>query len=177
MKAKVDLSAVKNKDLEKLVDEKLRTENNPFIIETYKKIRKLKEGKLRDNIVMYNKNDFKKMDWKDKVIARVVARYEDIMMCVDFYDKYDNTLLSKHITTLSNVIRKVALYIDLDRVVYVRIFKKGNVDLEKGYTIQKGYCDKTREFNEDILDILTISLEQIFNLKENDISELIQYLT
>lgn len=175
MKANCDLSAVKKKDLEKLVDEKIRTENNFFIINIFKKIRKLKEKDLYNNIVMYPKNDFKKMDWKDRTIARVVARYKDIMLNIEFFNKYDSNLLSKNITILSKVIQKVALRVDLDRVVYVRIFKKGDVDLEKGYILQKGYCDRLREFNEDILDILTISLEEIAD-KDNEIGELIQYL-
>lgn len=176
MKAEENISAVKNKELERIVDEKIRIENSPFILEIYKNVRKIKEEKLRDNIVMYGKEDFKKLYWKDSAISRVVVRYKDIMMCIEFYNKYNDNLLSNNITGLSKVIRKVARNVDLDRIVYVRIFKKGNVSLETGYTLEKGYCDKTREFNEDILDILTISLDEILVGKNNQFADIIKYL-
>ena len=61
----------------------------------------------------------------------------------------------------------VASKFSLDRVIYVRIFKKGTINKEKGIVISKGYCDKYREFNEDILDLITISLEDLKRLNMN----------
>ena len=160
MKTEIKLSAASNKEIKKIMDN-VRVENSPFIMEIYKLLRKLKEDKLKNNIVIYPQEEFKNFGLKDRAMDRLVARYEDIMLCVDIYNKYDSKMIVKNMMVFAKVIRKVAANIDLDRVIYVRIFKKGNVDSNKGYKIERGYCDKYREFNVDILDLLTISLEEI----------------
>lgn len=160
MKTEIKLSAASNKEIKKIMDN-VRVENSPFIMEIYKLLRKLKEDKLKNNIVIYPQEEFKNFGLKDHAIDRLVARYKDIMLCVDVYNKYDSKMIVKNMMVFAKVIRKVAANIDLDRVIYVRIFKKGNVDSNKGYKIERGYCDKYREFNVDILDLLTISLEEI----------------
>ncbi len=160
MKTEIKLSAASNKEIKKIMDN-VRVENSPFIMEIYKLLRKLKEDKLKNNIVIYPQEEFKNFGLKDRAIDRLVARYKDIMLCVDIYNKYDSKMIVKNMMIFAKVIRKVAANIDLDRVIYVRIFKKGNVDSNKGYKIERGYCDKYREFNVDILDLLTISLEEI----------------
>ena len=96
------------------------------------------------------------------------------MLCVDVYNKYDSRLIIKNMMVFAKIIRKVAAEIDLDRVIYVRIFKKGNVDSDKGYKVERGYCDKYREFNVDILDLLTISLEEISKCGYGEIADIMK---
>ena len=173
MKTEINLSAVNNKKIEKIMNN-IRVENSPFIIEIYKYLRKLKGDKLKNNIVIYPKEDYENFGWKDRAIDRVVARYKDIMLCVDVYNKYDSKMIIKNMMVFAKIIRKVASEIDLDRVIYVRIFKKGNVDSDKGYIVERGYCDKYREFNVDILDLLTISLEEISKCGYGEIADIMK---
>ena len=105
----------------------------------------------------------------------MVTRFEDIMLCVDVYKKYDDKKIIKNMMVFADVIRKVAANIDLDRVIFVRIFKKGNVDRETGFKVERGYLDKYREFNEDILDLLTISLEELDMSKDTPVTKIMQY--
>lgn len=174
MKTEIDYSAVTNKEIESIMDN-VRKENSPFIIEIYKYLRKLKEKDLKNNIVVYDKDEFKNFGFRDNSIARVVTRYKDIMLCVDVYEKYNDKKIIKNMMVFAEVIHKVAAKIDLDRVIFVRIFKKGSVDKDTGFKVERGYLDKYREFNEDILDLLTISLEEIDMSKENEVTKIMQY--
>ena len=175
MKTVIDYSAVTNKEISRIMDNIRNEENSPFILEIYKYLRNLKENKLKNNIIVYNKDDFMKLGFKDKAISRIVTRYEDIMLCVDVYEKYDDKKIIKNMMVFADVIRKVASEYDLDRVIFVRIFKKGNVDAKNGFKVERGYCDKYREFNEDILDLLTISLEEIDMSKDTPVTKIMQY--
>ena len=174
MKTEIDYSAVTNKEIESIMDN-VRKENSPFIIEIYKYLRKLKEKDLKNNIVVYDKDEFKNFGFRDNSIARGVTRYKDIMLCVDVYEKYNDKKIIKNMMVFAEVIHKVAAKIDLDRVIFVRIFKKGSVDKDTGFKVERGYLDKYREFNEDILDLLTISLEEIDMSKENEVTKIMQY--
>lgn len=174
MKTEIDYSAVTNKEIESIMDN-VRKENSPFIIEIYKYLRKLKEKDLKNNIVVYDKDEFKNFGFRDNSIARVVTRYKDIMLCVDVYEKYNDKKIIKNMMVFAEVIHKVAAKIDLDRVIFVRIFKKGSVDKDTSFKVERGYLDKYREFNEDILDLLTISLEEIDMSKENEVTKIMQY--
>lgn len=174
MKTEIDYSAVTNKEIESIMDN-VRKENSSFIIEIYKYLRKLKEKDLKNNIVVYDKDEFKNFGFRDNSIARVVTRYKDIMLCVDVYEKYNDKKIIKNMMVFAEVIHKVAAKIDLDRVIFVRIFKKGRVDKDTGFKVERGYLDKYREFNEDILDLLTISLEEIDMSKENEVTKIMQY--
>ena len=173
MKTDENYAVVSRQDVERIMDN-IRVENSPFIIEIYKFLRNLKENKLKNNIVIYDKQEFLHLGFRDRTIDRVVARYQDIMLCVDVYEKYNSKKIIKNMMVFAEVIHKVAAKIDLDRVIYVRIFKKGNVDRETGYKVERGYCDKYREFNEDILDLLTISLEEIATCKENEVTKIMK---
>ena len=175
MKTDVNYSAVTNKEIKKIMDNIRNEENSPFVLEIYKYLRKLKESKLKNNIVVYDKDDFLNLGFKDKAISRLVTRFEDIMLCVDVYEKYDDKKIIKNMMVFADVIRKVAANIDLDRVIVVRIFKKGNVDRETGFKVERGYLDKYREFNEDILDLLTISLEELDMSKDTPVTKIMQY--
>ena len=173
MRANIDFSAVNNREIEKIMDN-IRKKNSPFIIEVYKYLRNIKKNKLNDNIIIYPKEEFVNLGWKDKAIDRVVARYEDIMLCIDVYNKYSEDLIVKNMMAFAEVIRKVAADVDLDRVIYVRIFKTGTILEDKGYVVKRGYCDEYREFNEDILDLLTISLEGISKNGCGEIASIMQ---
>ncbi len=168
MKAQGSVSEISNKGIVRLMDS-FGDENIDFIIGIYTYLRNIKKSKLKDNIVIYEKDDFKKMSWKDNAIDRIVARYDDIMLCIDVYDKYDGNLIVKNMDVFAKVIKRVAADIDLDRVMYVRIFKRGFVD-ESGFILTKGYCDTYREFNPDILDLLTISLEDLAKNPKSEIA-------
>ena len=152
MKTQIDLSAVEN--------EKLKS----FIEKIYSYLRNIKENKLKEELIFYNKDEFKNLNWRDNAIDRVVARYKDIMLCLDVYNRYDEKAIIQNMKVFAKVIRIVASKFSLDRVIYVRIFKKGTVNKETGIKISKGYCDKHREFNEDILDLVTVSLEDLKKL-------------
>ena len=54
MKTDENYAAVSRQDVERIMDN-IRVENSPFIIEIYKYLRKLKEDKLKNNIVIYPK--------------------------------------------------------------------------------------------------------------------------
>ena len=174
MKKTYNLSAVSNKEIERIFDN-FRTINNPFVIEIYKYLRKLREDKLKDNIIIYDKDDFKRLGFLDRAIDRAVFRYEDIMLCIDMYNRYTPEAIINHMKVFAKVIRGVARNYDLDRVIYVRIFKKGNVARNYGFQVERGYIDKYREFNEDILDLLTISLEQISVTGFGKITNIMKY--
>lgn len=155
MKTQIDLSAVENQNLES------------FIEKVYSYLRNIKENKLKKELIFYSKDEFKNLNWNDKAVDRIVARYKDIMLCLDVYNKYDEKAIVQNMKIFAKVIRMVASKFSLDRVIYVRIFKKGTINKEKGIVISKGYCDKYREFNEDILDLITISLEDLKRLNMN----------
>ena len=101
MKTEINLSAVNNKKIEEIMNN-IRVENSPFIIEIYKYLRKLKGDKLKNNIVIYPKEDYENFGWKDRAIDRVVARYKDIMLCVDVYNKYDSKMIIKNMMIFAN---------------------------------------------------------------------------
>ena len=155
MKIQIDLSAVENQNLES------------FIEKVYSYLRNIKENKLKKELIFYSKDEFKNLNWNDKAVDRIVARYKDIMLCLDVYNKYDEKAIVQNMKIFAKVIRMVASKFSLDRVIYVRIFKKGTINKENGIVISKGYCDKYREFNEDILDLITISLEDLKRLNMN----------
>ena len=77
MKTQIDLSAVENQNLES------------FIEKVYSYLRNIKENKLKKELIFYSKNEFKNLNWNDKAVDRIVARYKDIMLCLDVYNKYD----------------------------------------------------------------------------------------
>lgn len=174
MEKKSNLSAVSNKEIERILDN-FRIKNSPFIIELYKYLRNINADKLKDNIVVYDKDEFSNFGFKDRAIGRVVVRYEDIMLCIDVYNRYKPDMIVDNMKIFAKVIRAVARNIDLDRVIYVRVFKKGDVDHKMGYQIERGYRDRYREFNEDILDLLTISLEQIEETGFGKIEDIMKY--
>ena len=97
------------------------------------------------------------------------------MLCIDVYNRYKPDMIVDNMKIFAKVIRAVARNIDLDRVIYVRVFKKGDVDHKMGYQIERGYRDRYREFNEDILDLLTISLEQIEETGFGKIEDIMKY--
>ena len=164
MKTDVNYSAVTNKEIREIMDN-IRNEENSCYNNFF----------IKYNIVVYDKDDFLNLGFKDKAISRLVTRFEDIMLCVDVYEKYDDKKIIKNMMVFADVIRKVAANIDLDRVIFVRIFKKGNVDRETGFKVERGYLDKYREFNEDILDLLTISLEELDMSKDTPVTKIMQY--
>lgn len=171
---KQGVSAVSDKEIKKIVNS-FNKDNCQFIIEIYKYLRHISEDKLKNNIIFYEQKNFANLGRKDKSIARLVTRYDDIMLCLDVYNKYDKNLLAKNMVVFGEVIRRVALDVDLDRVIYVRLFKKGHLESGLGVIKAKGYQDKYREFNEDILDLLTISLEEVSNNKQKDIVNIMRY--
>lgn len=175
MKTTINYATLTNKDIKKIMDNIRDEKNSPFVLEIYKYLRKIKESKLKNKIVVYDKDDFMNLGFRDKAISRLVTRFEDIMLCVDVYEKYDDKKIIKNMMTFANVIHKVAANVDLDRVIFVRIFKKGNVDSMTGFKVERGYLDKYREFNEDILDLLTISLEEIDLSKATPVTKIMQY--
>ena len=72
MKTEINLSAVNNKKIEEIMNN-IRVENSPFIIEIYKYLRKLKEDKLKNNIVIYPKEDYENFGWKDRADRKSVV--------------------------------------------------------------------------------------------------------
>ena len=117
MKTQIDLSAVENQNLES------------FIEKVYSYLRNIKENKLKKELIFYSKDEFKNLNWNDKAVDRIVARYKDIMLCLDVYNKYDEKAIVQNMKIFSKVIRMVASKFSLDRVIYVRIFKKGTIVL------------------------------------------------
>ena len=73
MKTDVNYSAVTNKEIREIMDNIRNEENSPFVLEIYKYLRKLKESKLKNNIVVYDKDDFLNLGFKDKAISRLVS--------------------------------------------------------------------------------------------------------
>lgn len=112
MKTQIDLSAVENQNLES------------FIEKVYSYLRNIKENKLKKELIFYSKDEFKNLNWNDKAVDRIVARYKDIMLCLDVYNKYDEKAIVQNMKIFAKVIRMVASKFSLDRVIYVRIFKK-----------------------------------------------------
>ena len=116
MKIQIDLSAVENQNLES------------FIEKVYSYLRNIKENKLKKELIFYSKDEFKNLNWNDKAVDRIVARYKDIMLCLDVYNKYDEKAIVQNMKIFAKVIRMVASKFSLDRVIYVRIFKKGTIN-------------------------------------------------
>ena len=73
--------------------------------------------------------------------------------------------IKKDIIRLGSIIKKVVKDGELDRIVYIRLFLNAD-DLSDSVIVSKGYVDENREFNEDILDIIDVSLNKLYNQLE-----------
>ncbi len=116
-------------------------------------------------IKIYPYKDFKKIDWQDFMLYRVVARNKDILFCVELNKTYTKEKIKKDIIRLGSIIKKVVKDGELDRIVYIRLFLNA-ADLSDSVIVSKGYVDENREFNEDILDIIDVSLNKLYNQLE-----------
>lgn len=156
------------KDIAKFVNGNVLVNNSGFIVQILKMVRRIKIDQLEEKITIFPSELFKKVSWSDLTISRVVGRYQDIMICIEFYENFGESKISGDIGNLKKIIRDVARKDDLDRVIYLRIFRKGLLGLENSWLWQKGYADSYHEFNEDILDIISVSLESIDKHMEDD---------
>lgn len=148
------------KDIKSIIDNNLRIPNGKMLLNIFKEIRNIKESELKNNITIYPEKEYKHVTWYDYSLGRLVSRYKDIMLCLDFYDKHHLNRDTDNIYVLKKIIRGVARDSELDRVVYIRVFIN-DFESDKGINWQNGYTDKNHEFNKDILDLIDIYLENI----------------
>lgn len=149
-----------------IIEKKARIkENNIFmIVNDYLRPNK---NNYKMKLKFYDSAYFNNVLEQDIAIMRVVARNKDIMFCLEGFYEYDQKLVKTNISNLRKIIAKVARDGDLDRIVYIRVFNNG----ENTVLFQKGYCDENHEFNEDILDLITVFIEPLLK-KEQNLSQL-----
>ena len=160
------MQAEKNSNLLEKIENKARLKNNNIFMLINNYFRPNKNN-FKMKMKFYKSEDFVKIIDNDMCTLRVVARNKDIMFCLEYFNDYNDSLIKTNISNLRRIIAKVAYDGDLDRIVYIRMFKDGTDTV----IYQKGYCDEIHEFNEDILDLITVCINPLLN-KEDNLSDL-----